>query len=83
MATLPIEEIAKLSNLTMTPVELAQMCSQLEKTVEYVDNLQELNTNSTPPTSSPSGNSNIFFEDETDNSRKIPSGVYKVSRILT
>lgn len=82
MSPIPVQKIAKLSNLTLNPQELEHFEKQLGQTVEYVENLNELNTEAVAPTSSPSGNVNVYFEDGTVNTRTIPRGVYKVGRIL-
>lgn len=82
MTNIPVEKIAKLSNLTLETHELERFGNQLKATVEYVDNLQELNTEKVDPTSSPSGNKNVFFEDGTENVRTLPANSYKVGRIL-
>lgn len=82
MTHIPVEEIAKLSNLSLSEAELAKFGKQLDETVEYVDNLQELDVAKVKPTSSPGGNVNMFFEDGKENERKLPISTYKVSRIL-
>ncbi len=82
MTHLPVQQIAKLSNLTLSGEELAKFSKQLDETVEYIDNLQELDIKNVEPTSSPAGNVNIYFEDGTKNERTLPHATYKVSRIL-
>lgn len=82
MTHLPVQQIAKLSNLTLSGEELAKFSKQLDETVEYIDNLQELDIEKVEPTSSPAGNVNVYFEDGTKNKRSLPAASYKVSRIL-
>ena len=82
MTHLPVQQIAKLSNLTLSGEELLKFSKQLGETVEYIDNLQELDIKNVEPTSSPAGNVNVYFEDGTKNERTLPQATYKVSRIL-
>lgn len=82
MTHLPIDKIAVLSNLMLTKLESEKFQKQLDETVEFVDNLSELDTEHVIPTSSPSGNKNVFFEDGKDDSRKLSPGEYTVDRIL-
>ena len=82
MTHLPVQQIAKLSNLTLSGEELAKFSKQLDETVEYIDNLQELDIKNVEPTSSPAGNVNVYFEDGIINKRSLPAASYKVSRIL-
>lgn len=82
MTHIPVGQIAKLSNLTLSDVELDKFGAQLDETVEYINNLQELHVENVKPTSSPAGNVNVYFEDGTQNARTLPAGTYTVSRIL-
>lgn len=82
MTHIPVQQIAKLSNLTLSEAELEKFGKQLDDTVEYIENLQELDVEKVKPTSSPAGNVNIYFEDGTKNKRSLPAASYKVSRIL-
>jgi len=82
MTYIPIDKVTKLSNLVLSDEEKRVIGDKLNLTVEYVNNLQELDTDNIPATSSVSGNLNIFFEDGQENHRNLPSRVYKVDRIL-
>lgn len=82
MTHIPVQQIAKLSNLTLSEAELNKFSKQLDETVEYIENLQELEVENVVPTSSPAGNVNIYFEDGTKNDRTLTAATYKVSRIL-
>lgn len=82
MTHIPVQQIAKLSNLTLSGAELEKFSKQLDETVEYIENLQELDVEKVLPTSSPAGSVNVYFEDGTKNVRTLPTATYKVSRIL-
>ena len=82
MSTINLSHIAKLSKLTLSEAELNKFSSQLEETVEYVQNLQELPTEKVIPTSSPVGGVNTFFDDGAENTRKLAASTYIVSRIM-
>lgn len=82
MTHIPVQKVAALSNLTLTEEEQTTFAKQLDDTVEYMGNLQELNVHDVRPTSSPAGNVNVFFDDGTNNERTLPTATYKVSRIL-
>ncbi len=64
-----ILHLAKLTNLKLTDTEIEKYCQQLEETVEYVENLNELNTNSVEPTSQTTNLTDVFFEDGGNNKR--------------
>ena len=64
-----IKHLAKLANLKLADEEIKKYLSQLEETVEYVDNLKELDTASVQPTSSPVNLENVYFKDGEKNKR--------------
>jgi aspartyl/glutamyl-tRNA(Asn/Gln) amidotransferase C subunit len=82
MTHIPVQQIAKLSSLSLSDAELERFGTQLDQTVEYIENLQELDVEKVEPTSSPAGKVNMYFEDGTKNERALPPAAYKVSRIL-
>lgn len=63
--------LAKLASLTLTEAEIETFASQFGQTLDYIQNLEELDTNSTPPTNSVVNLSNVTFEDGTKNVRKL------------
>ncbi|MCX7996775.1 MAG: Asp-tRNA(Asn)/Glu-tRNA(Gln) amidotransferase subunit GatC [Patescibacteria group bacterium] len=79
-----ILHLAKLANLQLTEAEIKKYMSQLEETIEYVENLSELNTVGVPPTSHATRVENVYFEDGTPNQRGLDFSKenYKVPRIL-
>lgn len=82
MTHVPVSDVAVLSNLKLSSDELEKMTKQLDETVSYVDNLSELETEKVEATASPTGTKNVFFDDGTENNRKLTPGVYKVDRII-
>jgi aspartyl-tRNA(Asn)/glutamyl-tRNA(Gln) amidotransferase subunit C len=89
-----ILHLAKLSKLQLTDKEIEKYLKQLEETVEYVDNLNELKTENLDPTSQTTNLLNVGFEDGEKNSRNLPqeiatanskkkkSGYFVVERIM-
>ena len=59
-----IDQVAELSRLSLKPEERAKLAKDLEKILAYVDQLQELKTDSIEPTSHPLAIENVFREDE-------------------
>jgi aspartyl/glutamyl-tRNA(Asn/Gln) amidotransferase C subunit len=65
--------IAELINVKISPEELILFSSQLEETVSYVSNLDELDTKTTEATAHSTNASNVFFKDATVNDRQFTS----------
>ena len=82
MTHIPVQQIAKLSNLSLSWEELEKIGKQLEDTVDFITNLQELDVEEVLPTSSPAGNVNVYFEDGMRNDRALHAAAFKVTRIL-
>lgn len=65
-----ILRIAKLANLQVTDeAEIKKYSEQLSETIHYVENLNELDTSNTKPSSHSTDLNNVFFEDGTPNQR--------------
>ncbi len=62
--------IAKLANLQIQESNIEMYRKQLEETINYVENLDELDTSNVEPTSHSTRLSNIYFEDGTENIRQ-------------
>lgn len=79
-----ILHLAKLANLQLSEDEIAKYLEQFEQTLEYVENLKELDTSKTQPTSQVTNLENVYFQDGTINERGLDKSKdnYKVSRIL-
>jgi len=61
--------LAKLAGLTLTEGEIAKNAEQLTETIEYIKNLDELDTSKVKPTNSVVDLSNVSFVDGTENTR--------------
>ncbi len=64
-----VKHLAKLSNLKLTEAELEKYQKQLEETVEFVKNLNELKTENVIPTSTTTNLKNVYFKDGVKNKR--------------
>lgn len=87
-----VNHVAKLANLILSEEEKAKFEKQLEETVEYVEGLNEVDTNNIEPTSQVTGLENIAREDEIkpsltqeqalSNAKSTHKGFFKVKGIL-
>lgn len=89
-----ILHLANLSRLKLTEDEINKYWSQLEDTVEYVKNLEELDTKNILPTSQTTNLSNVGFDDgeintraltqidATKNAKNTKKGYFVVNRIM-
>lgn len=89
-----IEHVAKLSKLTLTSKEVARFGNQLSKVVDYIHELDEVETSGTEPTSQTTGLKNVYRNDEpniqdtlmqnqaTSGTENIYNGYFKVPGIL-
>lgn len=89
-----VQHIADLAHLTLTDAQIKKFLPQLSKIVEYISQLDEVDTNNTEPTSQTTGLINVYREDKikqssitqdealsgTDNSH---NGLFKIPAILT
>lgn len=66
-----ILHLAKLANLHLSEDEINKYWNQLEDTVEYVKNLDELDTIKVEPTSQTTKLTNVTFEDGRKNDRNL------------
>lgn len=64
-----IKHLAKLSELELSKKETKEFGNQLDETIEYVKNLEELGTEKVEPTSHTVDAENVSFEDGKDNPR--------------
>jgi len=62
--------LAKLAGLTLTDEEIEKYAAQFGQTLDYVQNLNELNTDGVEPTNSVVNLSNVTFEDGEKNDRQ-------------
>ena len=66
-----ILHLAELSNLKLTDQEIEKYLKQLEETVEYVKNLDELKTDKVNLTSQTTNLTDVFFADGEANDRRM------------
>jgi len=64
-----ILHLADLSNIKLTDEEISKYQDQLTKTLDYVENLNELNTDQVNPSADITDLDNISFEDGSENKR--------------
>lgn len=62
-----VKHLAKLSNISLSESEVENLRGDLENIVNYINQLDELDTENVEPTYSVSENQNIWREDEIDN----------------
>ncbi len=64
-----VEKLAKLSNLVLTDSEKKKIASQFGETLEFVENLKDLDTSKVSSLTNVTGQENKFFEDGVENKR--------------
>ncbi|EKD86171.1 MAG: Glutamyl-tRNA(Gln) amidotransferase subunit C [uncultured bacterium] len=87
-----IAKVAKLANLPLTDEEKKKFESQLGETIQYIEGLNEVDTEGIEPTSQVTGLENVLREDEIkpslsqeqalSNAKSTHNGFFKVKGIL-
>lgn len=89
-----ITHIAKLANLKITEKEISKFQKQLSSVIEYVSELDKVDTTNTKPTSQTTGlldvkredlvnqNDSLSLEDTLSGTENTHNGYFKVSAIL-
>lgn len=87
-----VKHVAKLANLPLTPEEEERFERQLAETLEYVSQLEEIDTKNVEPTSQVTGLENVTRDDSTSsslsqeealkNATSTHNGFFKVKAIL-
>lgn len=87
-----VRHVANLANLKLTPKELKKFQKQLSSILEYVNQLDKLNTKNVEPTSQVTGLENVFREDKVtpsfsqeealSNAPKRHKGFFKVNAVF-
>ena len=87
-----VEHIANLARLELTEDEIEQLESDLSQILEYVDQLNELDTTEVPPTSHVVGEGDVLREDVTrpslppedvlSNAPQAEEGYFRVHAVL-
>ncbi len=63
-----VDHLAELAKLIISEEEKEKLQSQLEKTVDYIEILDELDTSETEPTFQVTGQTNVSRQDESEDS---------------
>ena len=63
-----VKKVAKLANLKLSEEEEAKYSEQLSKILEYIDKLNEVNTENVEPTYNVTGLTNVMSPDEVGDS---------------
>lgn len=87
-----VKHVARLANLNLTPSELKKFQKQLSSIVDFVSELNRVNTNGIDATSQVTGLENVFREDEVraslsqeevlSNAKESYKGFFKVRAIF-
>jgi len=87
-----VAHIAQLANLPLKDEEISKFETQLKSTLEYVDQLNEVDTKNIKPTSQVTGLENVTREDiatqsltqgqALSNSKNVHNGLFKVKGVL-
>lgn len=75
MAKLTVDDVthvAKLAKLTLTKSETAKFQSQLSEIINYIEELNEVDTKDVKPTSQTTGLANVFRKDFVDSTNILP-----------
>lgn len=64
-----VKHVAELANLPLTAAELKKFQKQLSSVVDYIAELQEVQTSNVEPTSQTTGLENVFRDDSVDVTR--------------
>lgn len=76
-----VKKVAKLANLPLTPNEEELYSEQLSKILDYIDQLNKVNTDGVEPTFNVTELSNVMRKDETEKS--LPkNGPYKTKGVF-
>ncbi len=66
-----VKHLARLANLELSDKEISTYEKQLSETLEYVQNLDELDTKNISPTNQTTNLQNVTFSDGKTNKRKL------------
>jgi len=66
-----IVHLAKLAGLSLTDSQIEKYKTQLEETISYIENLNELETKNVNPTSHTTFSTNVYFNDGEKNERAL------------
>ena len=66
--TIDVDNVAKLANLPLSDADKKKYSEQLAQILDYVDQLQKVDTKGVEPTYNVTGQTNVFRADEVANS---------------
>ncbi len=66
MSEKDVEHVAKLAKLDLTPIETKKFQKQLSEVINYIRQLQEVDTKDVEPTSQTTGLRDVYRTDEID-----------------
>ncbi|MBY0460641.1 MAG: Asp-tRNA(Asn)/Glu-tRNA(Gln) amidotransferase subunit GatC [Gemmataceae bacterium] len=78
-----VAKVAKLARLEMSEPDLARMQQQLSAILDYIDQLNELNTDGVEPLAHPLPVQNVFRADEPTPSLPMPDALQNAPNKLT
>ena len=79
LTTAQVEHIAKLARLELMPGEAEKMTKELAAILQYIDQLNEADTQNVEPTSQVTGLTNVFREDQVKPSGALPDALLACS----
>lgn len=68
LTQIQVKHVAKLANLNLTPEEEEKYSQQLSKILDYIDQLNQVDTEGVEPTYNVSGQENVMAKDEVSDS---------------
>jgi len=75
--------LAKLAKLSLTDAEIKKYQKQLSETLDYIENLKQINTDKVAPDFYTTSAKNVFEEDKISKDRILKKeGFFRVKRIL-
>lgn len=87
-----VKHVAKLANLPLSPLEEEKFEKQLSETLDYVNQLEEIDTKGAIPTSQVTGLRNIARDDNVSpslsqqqalaNAKSVHNGLFKAKTVL-
>ncbi len=87
-----VKHVAKLANLPVTDKEIEKYSDQFSKILDYIEQLNQVDTSGVEPTFNVSGQVNVYHQDETiagisqeealSNTSQKEKGMFVVKRVL-
>lgn len=77
-----VKHIARLASLNLSEEEVKKYQKELSETLDYIENLNEVDTKNTEPTSQVTGLKNVTREDESEPSLQTHNNFFKIKAIM-